>query len=1447
MKNGFYGLTNPQKSIWYTEEVFKGTPIENITGTVIIKKEVNFKLLEKAIHIFVEKSDSFRLQFSIRGSELYQHIEEYNKNPLDIIAVASEADLKDKAEKIAETPFNVLNSFLFDFKLIRFPDNHGGFIIRMHHLISDAWSSVFGASEIIKIYTCLLNNEDTSGIKYPSYIDYIKSEEEYVKSDKFNKDKLFWNNLFDEIPEIATIASSNDFSQSNVIGKSVRKQFTLPSELISKINVLCKNAKFSIFNFFMSIFSVYINRVSGLDDFVIGTPVLNRCNVNEKHTSGMFINTIPLKVSLRENVKFTELASTISGSLFNMFKHQKYSYLSLLEDLRSKHNVLPNLYDIFISYQNVRSTSQISEIPFDIQWVPNKYTSDSLDIHIFDMNDSGNFNIAYDYQLVKYSEQDIIDIHKRILNIVNQVIHNNDILINDIELISPDEKQKILVDFNKSELTYDNSISIKQLFEKQAEETPNDIAVVSGNSSLSYKELNEKANMLANYLIKHDVKKGDIIPVLLNRSIDLIISMLAVIKCGAIYLPISTEYPSERINYIWENSKAKLVLTTSSSNVISNDNIPVILLDDFNYSNNSVKNPNVEISADDILYIIYTSGSTGNPKGARITNQNLNNFVSNFTNYFDGIDSSDNCLASTNICFDVSIFEFFTTLLNGATLYLYEENTITDIFKYCKSIVQNNITLLYIPPNILEEVYSILSTFKYVPIKKILIGVEPISSDTMKKYYKLNKNMKIVNAYGPTETTICATAIVLNNEILDKYRIIPIGKPLSNLKVYVLDKKLKSVPISTPGELYITGDNVGKGYLNNKELTEKSFVKLPEEFCSTIAYKTGDLVKWNEDGTISFICRKDNQVKVHGHRIELGEIESSIYSYPNIDKSIVMVDENQKIIAYFSSEKTINISDLRAFLQRKLPAYFIPNTFIQVTKFKLTPNGKIDKKALLKIKIERTEYEAPKTDCQKQLSEIFETVLGISKVSINDNFFEIGGDSLTAIKLQIEAFNRNINISYKDIFAYPTIKLLSKHISQTEQPLEEANSPIEEEYDYTKINELIEKNTNPNNPRIKKDKLKNILLTGATGYMGSHILDNLLKHTKSNIYCLVRTKNNSDPQTRLLDILRFYFGNKYDKLIFKRIFVIEGDITKSKLGLNDLYYEEVGKSISCVINSAAIVKHYGNSTLFNDINIKGTQNIIDFCLKFNCKLIHTSTLSVSGNMLGDGNAFTDNTTVFTERSLYINQDLSNIYVKTKFLAERLILENILNNNLNAKILRLGNITNRFSDGAFQINVSENAFLNKLRSFLEIGCVPEKFKDLGIEFSPVDLCASAITNLALYENPFTIFHISNNNHITFAKLLKILNSLNVKLEFVDENTFNRKVATLSKNPETQNAISGIINDFTKDKYINYSSNIKIDTSFTNKFLKRLSFKWPKINEKYIRKYVVYLKSIGYIKF
>ena len=480
----------------------------------------------------------------------------------------------------------------------------------------------------------------------------------------------------------------------------------------------------------------------------------------------------------------------------------------------------------------------------------------------------------------------------------------------------------------------------------------------------------------------------------------------------------------------------------------------------------------------------------------------------------------------------------------------------------------------------------------------------------------------------------------------------------------------------------------------------------------------------------------------------------------------------------------------------------------------------------------------------------------VKRVGINDNFFNLGGDSLIAIRMQVEAFHLGLNISYADIFAYPTIKQLSEINESGAYNLTIASEGSEAEslaakqitdYDYSKINEVLLKNNFHIPSKLKKFHFRNVLLTGATGFIGVHILDKLLSKTRANVYCLIRSKDNIPSTTRLLKTLQFYFGNKYDKLIGKRIYILSGDIAEENLGLSALEYEMVGKKVSLAINSAAIVKHYGIADSFDKTNINGAKNIADFCQLFNIRLYHLSTLSVSGNAFleasgSEVNGFKREVT-FYENDLYINQNISNIYVYTKFMAERLILDRIANSGLKASIIRLGNITSRFSDGKFQINISENAYLNRLLSFIKLGAIPDYLLEGYGEFTPVDFVADAICKIAQVKNDYSVFHLFNDNHIAMEKMISIFNDYGIDIKVLPEEDFLKVVDKFLE--KDSHVLSGIINDFDENKRLDYSSNIVFSNDFTNDFLAKFSFKWCHIGKTYLFKYLDYLKELGLI--
>ncbi len=792
MESNVYNLTNPQKSIWFTEQFYKGTPIENITGCVIVLEKLNLKALQKAINLFVKSNDSFRLKFTVKDDKPLQYLSSFSEFEIENVMVNTDEDIKDIEDKMSNTPFEVLDNLLFSFKTFTFPDGHGGFVITAHHLISDAWTAGLVVNEIMDYYEKIINSQIIDN-QNPSYLDYITSEQEYLNSEKFNKDKEFWNEIFKTVPEVATIPSINvENSNSSLSCNAKRKQFVIPKETMNLINEFCKQNKASAFNFFMAVLAIYLSRVSSLDDFTIGTPILNRGNFKEKQTTGMYISTIPFRISINHKIPFAEFLSNISADFSKIFRHQKYPYQYLLEDLRKKDSSIPNLYNILLSYQNVRSNKQTSDINYESSWVGNNFISDDIDIHLYDMNDTGDINIAYDYLISKYSIDDICSIHARFLYIINQVLENNDITLNEIEIVTPDEKKKILYDFNNTSADYPRDKTITQLFEEQVEKTPDNIAVVFEDQKLTYRELNERANSLASYLRSKKIGRNDIVGIMVNRSLEMIISILAVLKSGACYIPIDPEYPQDRIEYMLNNSNAKLLLTFKRlKNKVTFDNKLFVELDNELYNSNKDNLININ-EPDDLAYIIYTSGSTGKPKGVMLKHSNINNFIQGMCNVVD-FNSRKTIVSVTTISFDIFVLESLLPLQRGLKIVIANENEQNDARLFNALCLKNNVNIIQTTPSRFQVLISNLNELDYLEgITDILVGGESFPKMLLEKLQQLTK-ANIYNVYGPTETTVWSTVKNLTDETS-----ITIGKPISNTRCYILDNNKKLLPVLTP-------------------------------------------------------------------------------------------------------------------------------------------------------------------------------------------------------------------------------------------------------------------------------------------------------------------------------------------------------------------------------------------------------------------------------------------------------------------------------------------------------------------------------------------------------------------------------------------------------------------------------------------------------------------------
>lgn len=1434
-------LTNAQKSIWITEQYYNGSSINNICGTAVIQEKVDFDNLEKSIKIVCQKHDNFWLEFKLEDGEIKQKLSERENVQIDIINVENQKELEKQQEKIVKTRFKLENSKLFKFYIFKFANGKGAFVLNIHHLISDAWTLALICNEIIKTYSNLKQNKEIQTKAIYSYIDYIKSEQEYQKSEKFNKDKKYWKDRFKTLPEVATIPGSVKENVDSSIPIGRRKQYEIKKEQIEKIKKYCKENRISVYNFFMAVYSIYISEISNLDEFVIGTPILNRTNFKEKNAPGMFINIAPFKINIDESLGFKTFAKKIAIDSMDMLKHQKYSYQCLLEDLRREDSNIPNLYNILLSYQVTNAQQTEGDVKYSTEWTFNGCCADDIDIQIYDLNDTGNLNIAYDYKTSIYNQEDIENIHKRVFYIINQVINQEDIELKDIEIVTTEEKERLLIEFNNTKLEYNKNIPFIKYFEAQVEKTPDNIAIVFENKNMTYKELNEKANSLAYELRKNGVTNNTIVGILQERSFEMMIAILAVLKSGGCYIPIAPDYPNDRIEYMLKDSSAKILLTSENSRIQTDKKI-INIKDEKIYKEHRDNLENIS-KPEDLSYLIYTSGSTGTPKGVMLKQQNLSNFYNSMKETIDYLndEKQHKILSITTVSFDIFAFETLMSLTRGLTVYMTNENEQKITSEIERIIKDNEVEIMQTTPSVMKFHLENIKDYNNIKnLKYVMLAGEPLSKVLVDKIKDTIPDVTIYNGYGPSETTIFSTVANVTKE-----EVITIGKPIHNTQIYILNKNKKIMPQGTIGELYISGDGVGKGYMNKAKQTKESFLANPFDTKKTM-YKVGDLGAFNKHGEIVCYGRVDHQVKIRGLRIELSEIEKQMLLVHNIADCVVVkkqINDKDALCAYYIQDGYVDKNALRIALHAKLPEYMVPQYFVKMDMFPHTPNGKIDKKALPVPDLKEAEVKIvkPRNEIEEFLIQIIKQKLGIKKIGIDTNIFDLGADSLSVIGIVTELFRYNYNIKVSDIYKNPTVRQLYDNILKGNEEHDSKNNCS----DFSTINKRVE-SFSKNVECVKISKKYTVLLTGATGFFGAHLLINMLENSKDikKIYCIVRRKKGENAKERLLNKIHFYFSTKYDDILNQTVEIIEGEIKEEKFRLKEEKYNQLIKEVDIVIHSAANVNHYGSYKESEEVNIKATKNMIEFCKKSKAELHYISTMTISGNYLVKQDSKVKN--IFNENSFFIGQNFEdNVYSKSKMIAEASVI-NYMDDNNKATIYRLGDLTGRYTDGGFQENINNNATYLRLKSILDIGAMPKDIENIDLEFSPVDSVAEAV-RLIIWSDKCAnrIFNIYNPNLISILELQEMIRKQDYDIKWLSKKEFSALVKKMSESDEDKKKLVGIINDFTDNDDLIYNYTIKQDNNITCQYLKKLGFYWIKIDDNYIDKLIQYMKKVKFI--
>ena len=1428
----FYPLSSAQKRIYYACKMIGDENIVyNISGKIEFNQHLDSKKVKDTFKKIIDRHISFRTAFVIDNNEVKQKI--MNNVKFDIPVFNSKEDeMPDNISKFVK-PFQLDTAPLLRVELHYLENGKTILLIDTHHIIMDGTS----LGNLINDFNNLYNDNKLSE-KTINYIDYSVWEQQNLESEKMQLEEKYWLNKINNFP-MQSLNLPYDYNPKAIktfAGNKISQK--IDDSEFKQLEDIAKLLGVSPYILFISAFIILLHKYTNQNEIVIGSPIANREHSELQNLIGMFVNNITITSTVNSNMKFSEFLYDVKEQIFEDINNQEYPYDMLVKKLNIPNN--SSLFDVVFTYQNTENNSiTVNDELATLQEIKNNISKFNITLEV--QPNQHTINLEYMTDLFKL--ETMTSFMEHYIFILHQLKDNINVYIKDINIITPNE-EKLLNKFNDTFEPVNNDTAVS-LFEEQVKMHPENIALICNDEKLTYAQLNEKANSLAHYLLQKGIKPNDIVCIMANRSLETIICMLGILKSGAAFLNLDPTYPVDRTKYYINDSNVQYVLVQKelSEKVESIKNCIYIDLDS-DFYNYNFENPNVSVKATDLSYIIYTSGSTGTPKGVMLNQVGLANMAKAMTKVLDYLkEGNKHTLVSvTSTPFDIFVYEIIVSLTHGLKVVMANNAEHRNPKLLDALIRKYNVDVMTVTPSLMKINYDNREPNSALAlVKNMVFGGEPLPEKFVKDLKALADDITVYNIYGPSEITILS-----NVQNLDREKEITVGPPIMNTQIHILDKNMKRVPIGVVGEIYISGVQVGLGYMGKPDMTSAKFLDNP--FGPGKIYKSGDIGRWTFDGKVQCLGRIDNQIKLRGLRIELGEIENRILEIEGISSAIVNkieLDGKEVLCGYYVSNKEFEESYIKDTLRKNLPPYMIPSYILRLDKMPYTINRKIDRKALpipqSNHKDENSKVNiATLNSNEDKLIQIWKNILKVDNITIDDNFFDIGGDSVSAISMQLEAIKYNLDFEYADIFNYPTIRQLAKKLPSPEKS-------FMDNYNYDTINKVLSRNTFENISKVKKYNVKNVLLIGGTGYLGSHIIDSFIKNESGTIYCLIREKNNQNPIARLHSILHFYFGDKYDNEINNRIKVLAGDIVKPNLGLSDEDYNIIKNDINVIINSGAIVKHYGLKQQFEDINVIGTQNVVDLCKKENKRLLHVSTMSVSGFGEKENNSelLDTNKIDFCEQNLFVGQSIKGIYTSTKYKAEVLILEEI-SKGLDAQILRIGNITNRYSDGVFQKNIENNAFANRIKSFIDIGAFPEYALEHEIELTPVDLCADCIIKILEHSSKCNMFHLYNPNLLSVKLLYNVLKKeFGINLSPLSNRLFSYLITGILQDEKNKKILSGIIYDLDNNKNLIYTSKIRLNANFTNSYLNKIGFHWKKIDEDYIVKYMNYFKKIKFI--
>ena len=1018
-------LSFSQQRLWVLDQLEPNLTAYHIPAVVRLKGDLYPDVLQEAFQQMAKRHAALRTTFAVNpAGEPVQQVHE--DETIDIpVLVVDEDEIPAQLKNIVKQPFNLSTPLLIRVRLLQVAADDHLLVIIMHHIISDGWSMNILVREIATLYHAIYKGYPNPLPELPiQYPDFAVWQHNWLQGEVLSEQISYWQQRLADAP--ATLDLPTDYPRPAIQSyRGAIHRHTLPTHLTQRVIQFSRQANATPFMTLLAAYQLLLARYSGQDDIVVGSPIANRSRSEIENLIGFFVNMLTFRTQIGEEDTFNDLLAQVRLHALDGYAHQDVPFEKLVDalDVPRDMSYSPIFQAAFILQNTPRSEIDLGDVTMQI--VQAEGTTAKYDLTLTVLETPQGFRLLWEYCTDLFVAETIKRMATHFVYLLENVLTKPQQPVAELPLFSEVEQKKILTDWNETKRPFPTQ-TLTQLFSQQAAKTPAAIAITGVDGSLTYAQLESQSSQLAAYLRQHDLQPDTLIGVALPRHTQMLVAILGILKAGAAYLPIDPAYPAPRIQYMLDHAQAPLLITTSDLQAILPEHQATPILLDSQWAEIAKMVPLAEDCSrlDDLAYVIYTSGSTGKPKGVQITQRNLANFLCSMQET-PGISADDTLLAVTTLSFDIATLELYLPLLCGAKILLADQAAAKDATLLAGMLDNEPVTLMQATPAAWQMLLA--AGWQGKPDLTILSGGEALPATLAKQL--LVCGTAVWNMYGPTETTVWSTCLRVTEAECQTEGVIAIGAPIANTDVYILDDHLNPVPVGVTGNLYIGGTGVARGYLHQPDLTAERFPTHPFKPEERI-YFTGDIARYRRDACIEFLGRSDHQVKIRGFRIELGEIENSLQQHDALAQAVVH-PQGEQLVAYLivnQADSQPDVGALRAHVQETLPAYMVPHRFLFLDSFPLTPNGKVDRKALPApdgTAAMSQAYTAPRTAVEEQLAAIWQRLLNVDQVGVHNNFFELGGDSILAIRFIGQAKEMGITFRLNQLFQNQTIEKLA--------------------------------------------------------------------------------------------------------------------------------------------------------------------------------------------------------------------------------------------------------------------------------------------------------------------------------------------------------------------------------------------------------------------------------------